>query len=74
MKRLKEVLLYFVSRIFCLHDEELVNQFEVMSEFDIVVSNGKVPIPWDSKTRIVVTDYKCKKCGKFKRRKVFTHS
>jgi hypothetical protein len=39
----------------------------MMSEFDIVVANGKVPNTWNSQKRKIVTDYKCKKCNNIKR-------
>ena len=56
-----------ISRLFCLHDYYLVNQFEMKSEFDIVVENGKVPNTWDTQIRRIVTDYKCGKCNNIKR-------
>lgn len=66
--KLKALWLCFVgSSLFCSHDYELVNQFEMMSEFDIVLSNGKIPNTWNSQKRRMVTDYKCKKCNKIKR-------
>lgn len=43
-----------------------------MSEFDIVVANGKIPNTWCNKKRKVVTDYKCSKCGKIKRLQITT--
>lgn len=73
--KLKALRQYVVkSSLFCQHDSELVNQFEMMSEFDIVVTNGKVPNTWNSQTRRVVTDYKCKKCNCIKRLQAVTPS
>lgn len=59
--------------LFCAHDYKLINQFEMMSEFDIVVKNGRVPNTWNSQARKVVTDYKCNKCNKIKRLVSLTH-
>jgi len=68
IEKLKALRQLFVrSSLFCQHNYELVNQFEMMSEFDIVVANGKVPNTWNSQKRRIVTDYKCKKCNKIKR-------
>ena len=72
-EKLKALRLYFVSSsLFCRHNYELVNQFEMMSEFDIVVANGKVPNTWNSQKRRIVTDYKCKKCNNIKRLQAVT--
>jgi len=71
IKKLKSLRLYFVGST-CGHDYEIVNQFEMMSEFDIVVSNGKQPTSWNSTKRRVVTDYKCKKCNKIRRLQAIT--
>lgn len=51
----------------CNHDYNLINQFEMMSEFDIICSHSYTPNTWCSKKRTYVTDYKCQKCGKLKR-------
>jgi hypothetical protein len=73
IETLKALRLYFVSSsLFCRHNYELVNQFEMMSEFDIVVTNGKVPNTWNSQKRRIVTDYKCKKCNNIKRLQAVT--
>ena len=73
IEKLKELCLYFVSSsLFCRHSYELVNQFEMMSEFDIVVANGKTPSTWNSQKRRIVTDYKCKKCNTIKRLQAVT--
>ena len=73
IEKLKALYLYFVkSSLFCRHNYELSNQFEMMSEFDIVVANGKVPNTWNSQRRRMVTDYKCKKCNNIKRIQVVT--
>jgi hypothetical protein len=39
----------------------------IFSEFDNVVSNGKIPNTWNSLIRVYVTDYNCENCGKIKR-------
>jgi len=62
-----------LKSLFCQHDYELVNQFELKSEFEIVAEAGKVPNTWNSQRRKTVTDYKCKKCKKLKRLTVKTH-
>ena len=68
IEKLKALRQYFVSSsLFCRHNYELVNQFEMMSEFDIVVANGKVPNTWNSQKRRIVIDYKCKHCNNIKR-------
>jgi len=53
--------------LFCKHDYLLVNNFEMESEYDIVILSGKIPKTSNSITRRIVTDYKCQKCGKIKR-------
>lgn len=62
----------FIKNLFCRHNYKLVNQFEMMSEFDIVVSNGKIPNTGLCLSRRIVTDYKCKKCNKIKRLQAVT--
>lgn len=69
---IKKINNFINSSLFCQHDYELINQFEMMSEFDIVVTNGKVPNTWNSQKRKMVTDYKCDKCNNIKRLKVVT--
>ncbi len=75
------VIIYFfnvvrvnLSKMFksCKHDYHLVNQFELKSEFDIVIESGKVPNTHLCMQRTIVTDYKCSKCKKLKRLKVKT--
>ena len=56
-----------VARLFCQHDYHLVNQYEMKSEFDIVVESGKIPNTHNSQPRRLITDYKCSKCNKIKR-------
>lgn len=56
-----------VARLFCQHDYHLVNQYEMKSEFDIIVEAGKTPNTHNSQTRKLITDYKCSKCNKIKR-------
>ncbi len=59
-------------KLFCSHHYELSNNFEIKSEFDIVVEKGYVPNTWNSRKRKYVTDYVCKKCGKLKRLTTYT--
>jgi|TARA_R110002073_G_scaffold23645_7_gene80517 hypothetical protein len=56
-----------VARLFCQHDYHLINQYEMKSEFDIVVESGKTPNTHNSQTRVLITDYKCSKCNNIKR-------
>tara|TARA_B110000259_G_scaffold158989_2_gene181748 strand:+ start:1014 stop:1352 length:339 start_codon:yes stop_codon:yes gene_type:complete len=56
-----------VARLFCKHDYNLINQYTMDSEFDIVVKTGKTPNTHNSQTRRIVTDYKCEHCKKIKR-------
>jgi hypothetical protein len=63
----KSLIHSVISRLFCTHDYNLVNQYELESEFDIVVKAGKVPNTWNCQKRRLITDYKCSKCGKIKR-------
>lgn len=63
----KSLIHSVISRLFCSHDYHLVNQFEMKSEFDIVIEAGKVPNTWNSQRRRIVTDYKCSKCNNIKR-------
>jgi len=51
----------------CKHDYNLVNQYEMKSEFDIVSDAARTPNTHCSITRRLITDYKCSKCGKIKR-------
>jgi len=55
-------------KFFCNHDFKLINQFEMKSEVDIIVENGKIPNTWNSLKKSVVTDFKCMKCNKLKRK------
>ena len=56
-----------ICRLFCSHDYYLTNQFEIKSEYDIVVESGKVPHSLLSLKRKYIWDYKCSKCQKTKR-------
>jgi len=56
-----------VARLFCQHNYHLVNQYEMKSEFDIVVEAAKTPNTHNSQTRRLITDYKCSKCNNIKR-------
>lgn len=58
--------------ISCKHDYNLINQFEMSSDFDIIVQNGKIPNTHNSRKRKTVTDYKCTKCNKIKRLETVT--
>ena len=61
-----------ISRLFCSHDYHLINQFEIKSEYDIVVESGKVPHYLLSLKRKYIWDYKCSKCQKTKRLETIT--
>jgi hypothetical protein len=61
-----------MKKLFCSHDYKLVNQFELKSEYDIVVENGYIPTTLESMRRLIITDYKCTKCSKLKRLKAKT--
>lgn len=63
----KQQILQFINNLFCQHDYNLINQYELESEFDIVTKAGKVATLWNSQKRRLITDYKCSKCGKIKR-------
>lgn len=65
-------MIHFIKSLFCSHDYHLMNQFELKSEFDIVVESGKIPNTWNSQRRVTITDYKCNKCKKIKRLKAKT--
>lgn len=56
-----------LKRLFCLHSYNLINNFTIDSEFDIVHKSGCRPKTTCSLTRTYITDYKCSKCGKIKR-------
>ncbi len=58
---MKNLINKIKALLFCQHNYELVNQFEMLSEFDILVANSKIPNTWNSQKRRVVTDYKCNK-------------
>jgi len=58
-----------IKQFFCAHDFELINQFTMKSEYDIIVDSGKTPNTWNSLTRVIISDYKCSKCNKLKRLK-----
>lgn len=55
------------KKLFCSHDYEKINQFEMKSEFDIVHESGLSPKTTCNLKRLIVTDYKCTKCNKLKR-------
>lgn len=54
-------------KIFCKHDYELVFQKEMKSEFEKVIEAGLKPTTHNSTQSLIITDYRCKKCGKLKR-------
>jgi hypothetical protein len=53
--------------LFCSHDDTLVNQFEMKSEFDIISDNGFTPKTWQKMKRKTISDYKCSHCKRVKR-------
>lgn len=56
-----------IKKLFCDHDFNLTHQFEIPSEFDIIIRAGKIPNTHHSIKRKYITDYKCIKCNKIKR-------
>jgi len=66
-------MIQFIRKTFCKHDYVLVNQFELPSEYDIVVESCYRPKTSCSLTRKMVSDYKCSECGDIKRKIVKTH-
>jgi hypothetical protein len=46
-----------IHRLFCKQNYNIVNNFEMMSEFDIVASCGKIPNTHCSIKRRIITDY-----------------
>ena len=56
-----------VDKLFCAHDWEKINEINIPSEFHNVVSNNYKPTSLNDITRKYISDYQCKKCGKFKR-------
>jgi hypothetical protein len=61
-----------LATLFCNHDYNLVNHFEIPSEVDICVSHHYRPNSWHNIKRQYVSDYKCTKCGNLKRLKAKT--
>ena len=57
----------FLQDLKCSHDYEIINQFEMDSEFDSVRKAGYKPNSYHSLKRKHVTDFKCSLCGKSKR-------
>jgi hypothetical protein len=55
-------------KLFCNHNYELINQCLMESEFDMIVRSGMVPTTWTDQCRKLITDFKCTKCGKIKRK------
>lgn len=67
--KLNSIFAFLITcRIFCQHNFIIINQLDLMSEFDIVVMRSKVPNTWNSKKRKTVTDFECNKCKKIKRK------
>jgi len=61
-----------LKQLFCSHDYIEVKNFKIESMFDIIKENGFTPNTHSSKRRIYVTDYKCSKCNKLKRKTLKT--
>ena len=61
------------KKLFCSHNYEIINQFKMLSEFDIVADNGYTPKTNQSIKRQIITDFKCGNCNKLKRKKVITY-
>lgn len=60
-----------LKKLFCNHDYNMVNQFDVKSEFQIIREAGFTPNTWNSIRMKIVTDFKC---NRIKRRTVTTLS
>lgn len=56
-----------IEKLFCKHDWEQINEINIPSEFDNIVQNNYKPTSLYDTTRKYISDYQCKKCGKFKR-------
>ena len=61
-----------LNKLFCSHDYDEIKHFVVESKLDIIRENGYRPNTATSVTRLYVTDYKCKKCKKLKRKTLKT--
>ena len=57
------------KKLLCDHDYVLIQNFTMESEFDIVKKAGYKPMNYHNLERLHVTDFKCSKCGKLKRKK-----
>ena len=55
------------QQFLCAHDDEILNDFIIPSEFETILQNGKTPTTHSGLKRKYVTDFKCKKCGRVKR-------
>jgi hypothetical protein len=62
-----DIISKFLSRLFCDHDYNLVNQMKIKSEFERIRNAGYTPKTYHSLEEKVITDYKCSKCNKLKR-------
>lgn len=63
----------WIKRLFCVHEDSILKEFEIESEFDITKESGYVPTSYSSMTRQYITDYQCKHCGRIKRLTSKTH-
>lgn len=60
---LKRIFNFF----FCNHDDELINQYFIESDFERVARTRYVPKDWISIKSTLISDYKCKNCKRVKR-------
>lgn len=61
-----------IKQLFCGHDYQLINQFTIPSQIDVVREKGYRPTTWDNSRRKVISDFKCIICRKNKRLKEIT--
>ena len=54
------------KKLFCSHDYDIIKEFEIKSEFEIISSLGYTPKSWTKLNKEYVTIFKCKKCNKIK--------
>jgi hypothetical protein len=65
-------MLQLIKQLFCGHDYDKLDHYEIPSESDAIYGMGLKPTTWSSFTRKYITVYKCNKCGKLKRFKEST--
>ena len=66
------LIFLYLEGYFCKHEFTKTDEMVIPSEFDMVKSSGYKPMNYHNTTRIYVTDFRCKICGKSHRKKVST--